>query len=94
MNGRRKKEKTARTKIHNELMNKLKGFIRTAIQQKIVRAEKVYKLFKGIGKDKINRMKNTSINTIIGLKNRSGEIEELINEVNKIEEERKNIIEE
>ncbi|PKY60195.1 hypothetical protein RhiirA4_517737 [Rhizophagus irregularis] len=94
MNGRRKKEKTARTRIYNELMNKLKGFTRTAIQQKIVRAEKVYKLFKGIGEDKINRMKNTSMNTIIGLKNRSGEIEELINKINKIEEERKNIMEE
>ena len=94
MNGRRKREKTARTKIYNELMNKLKGFTRTAIQQKILRAEKVYKLFKGIGKDKINRMRNTSMNTIIGLKKKSGEIEELINEVNKIEEERENIMEE
>jgi hypothetical protein len=94
MNGRRKKEKTARIRIYNELMNKLKGFTRTAIQQKIVRAEKVYKLFKGIGKDKINRMKNTSMNTIIGLKKKNGEIGELINEVNNIEEERKNIMEE
>ncbi|PKK56648.1 hypothetical protein RhiirC2_799589 [Rhizophagus irregularis] len=83
------KEKSIRTKMYNELTKRLKGFSRKAIQSKIERAERVYKLFKGIGgRIKINRMKNTSMNTIINLKEKKGEVDELIRKVNEIEEER------
>ncbi|CAB4431060.1 unnamed protein product [Rhizophagus irregularis] len=89
------KEKSVKTKMYNELTKRLKGFSRKAIQSKIERAEKVYKLFKGIGgRNKINRMKNTSMNTIINLKEKKGEVDELIGKVNEIEEERNSIIEE
>ncbi|EXX57967.1 uncharacterized protein OCT59_008587 [Rhizophagus irregularis] len=89
------KEKSIRTKMYNELTKRLKGFSRKAIQSKIERAERVYKLFKGIGgRSKINRMKNTSMNTIINLKEKKGEVNELIRKVNEIEEERNSITEE
>ncbi|PKY60577.1 hypothetical protein RhiirA4_484439 [Rhizophagus irregularis] len=89
------KEKSIKTKMYNELTKRLKGFSRKAIQSKIERAEKVYKLFKGIGgRNKINRMKNTSINTIINLKERKGEVDELIKKVNEMEEKRNSIMEE
>ncbi|PKC55560.1 hypothetical protein RhiirA1_475394 [Rhizophagus irregularis] len=89
------KEKSIRTKMYNELTKRLKGFSRKVIQSKIERAERVYKLFKGIGgRSKINRMKNTSMNTIINLKEKKGEVDELIRKVNEIEEERNSIMEE
>ncbi|CAB4478491.1 hypothetical protein RhiirA5_380943 [Rhizophagus irregularis] len=88
------KEKSIRTKMYNELTKRLKGFIRKVIQSKIERAERVYKLFKEIGgRSKINRMKNTSMNTIINLKEKKGEVDELMRQVNEIEEERNSMIE-
>ncbi|PKC73957.1 hypothetical protein RhiirA1_450529 [Rhizophagus irregularis] len=87
------KEKSIRTKMYNELTKRLKGFIRKVIQSKIERAERVYKLFKEIGgRSKINRMKNTSMNTIINLKEKKGEVDELMRQVNEIEEERNKIV--
>jgi hypothetical protein len=89
------KEKSIKTKMYNELTKRLKGFSRKAIQSKIERAEKVYKLFKGIGgRNKINRMKNTSMNTIINLKEKKGEVDELIRQINEKEEERNSMMEE
>ena len=89
----KRKEKLIKNRIYNELERKTKGFSRKAIKCKIERAEKVYKLFKGIGgKSKINRMRNTCMNTIIKLK--AEEIDELIVEINKIERERENRMEE
>ncbi|UZO15501.1 uncharacterized protein OCT59_006921 [Rhizophagus irregularis] len=89
------KEKSIKTKLYNELTKRLKGFNRKVIQSKIERAERVYKLFKGIGgRSKINKMKNTSMNTIINLKEKKGEVDELIRKVNEIEEERNSIMEE
>uniref|UniRef100_U9TY53 Uncharacterized protein n=1 Tax=Rhizophagus irregularis (strain DAOM 181602 / DAOM 197198 / MUCL 43194) TaxID=747089 RepID=U9TY53_RHIID len=83
------KEKSIRTKMYNELTKRLKGFIRKVIQSKIERSERVYKLFKEIGgRSKINRMKNTSMNTIINLKEKKGEVDELMRQVNEIEEEK------
>jgi hypothetical protein len=92
-NRTRRKEKLIKTRIYNDLERKLKGFSRKAIQSKIERAEKVYKLFKGIGgKSKINRMKNTCMNTIIKLK--ASEVDELITKINEKERERENSMEE
>jgi len=90
-----KKEKTIRSDIYNRLEKNLKGRTRNAIKLSMTRAENVYKLFKGIGgKEKINRMKNTCMSTIVELKFREGEIDELIRKVNEIEEERNSIMEE
>jgi len=90
-----KKEKTIRSDIYNRLEKNLKGRTRNAIKLSVTRAENVYKLFKGIGgKEKINRMKNTCMSTIVELKFREGEIDELIRKVNEIEEERNSIMEE
>ncbi|CAB4492732.1 unnamed protein product [Rhizophagus irregularis] len=50
---------------------------------------------KGIGgKQKINRMRNTCMDTIIGLRIKKGEVDELIRKVNEIEDERNSIMEE
>ncbi|CAB4418782.1 unnamed protein product [Rhizophagus irregularis] len=90
-----KKEKTIRSDIYNRMEKNLKGRTRNTIQARLTRAENIYKLFEGIGgKQKINRMKNTCMNTIIKLKFREGEIDELIRKVNEIEEERNSIMEE
>ncbi|RIA97510.1 hypothetical protein C1645_813909 [Glomus cerebriforme] len=90
-----KKEKTIRSNIYDRLEKNLKGQTRNAIQLSITRAENMYKLFERIGgEQKINRIKNTCMNTIIKLKFRKGEIDELIRKVNEIEEERNNIMEE
>lgn len=46
----------------------------------------MYEIFRGIGgKQKINRMRNTCMNTIIGLKIKEGEIDKLIKQVNEME---------
>ena len=83
---RERKEKTIRTEIYDRLEKKLIGYSRKAIRNKMERAERVYKLFKGIGRDKISRMRNTSMNTIIKLKEKKGEVDELIKEINEAEE--------
>ena len=88
---RKKEEKTIRGDIYNRMEKSLKGRTRKAIQSRLTKAERVYILFKGIGgKQKINRMRNTCMETIIGLKSKEGEVDELIREVNEIEEERNN----
>jgi hypothetical protein len=90
-----KKERTIRSDIYNRMEKNLRGRTRNTIQARLTRAENIYKLFEGIGgKQKINRMKNTCMNTIIKLKFREGEIDELIRKVNEIEEERNSIMEE
>ncbi|CAB4443475.1 unnamed protein product [Rhizophagus irregularis] len=90
-----KKEKTIRSDIYNRMEKNLKGRTKKAIQSRLTRAECVYRLFKGIGgKQKINRMRNTCMDTIIGLKIKEGEVDELIRKVNEIEEERNSIMEE
>ncbi|RGB32758.1 hypothetical protein C1646_762522 [Rhizophagus diaphanus] len=87
-----KKKKLIRSGIYDRMEKNLKGRTRSAIKVRLTRAECVYKLFKGIGgKQKINRMRNTCMNTIIELKIKEGEIDELIRRVNEIEEERNNI---
>ncbi|PKY63494.1 hypothetical protein RhiirA4_492631, partial [Rhizophagus irregularis] len=71
-----KKEKTIRSDIYNRMEKNLKGRTRKAIQSRLTRAECVYRLFKGIGgKQKINRMRNTCMDTIIGLKIKEGEVD-------------------
>ena len=73
-----------KTKIYNELERRLKGSSRIAIKNKIQRAERIYKIFKGIGgKSKINRMRSTYMNTITNLK--AKEVDELITRINEIE---------
>ncbi|RIA80881.1 hypothetical protein C1645_837908 [Glomus cerebriforme] len=90
-----KKEKMIRSGIYNRLERNLKGQTRNAIQLSVTRAENVYKLFEGIeGEQKINRMKNTCINTIIKLNFKKGEVDKLIRKVNEIEKERNDIMEE
>ena len=89
------KEKTIRSDIYNRLEKNLRGRTRSTIKMRLTRAEKVYKLFKGIGgKQKINRMKNTCMKTIIKLRVKDGEIDELIRRINEIEEEKNNAMEE
>jgi hypothetical protein len=85
----KRKGRRIKTQIYNELERKLKGFSRKAIQLKIRRAERVYKIFKGIGgKSKINRMRSTYMKTITNLK--AKEVDELITRINEIGIERKN----
>ena len=88
------KERTIRSNIYNRLEKNLRGRTRNTIQTKLTRAEQIYKLFKGIGgKEKIDRMRNTCMSTIMELRFRKGEIDELIKKINEIEEERNNIME-
>ncbi|PKY61529.1 hypothetical protein RhiirA4_486624 [Rhizophagus irregularis] len=78
-----KKEKAIRSDIYNRMEKNLKGRTRNTIQARLTRAENIYKLFEGIGgKQEINRMKNTCMNTIIKLKFREGKIDKLIRKVN------------
>jgi hypothetical protein len=80
-----------KTRIYNKLERKLKGLSRRAIHDKIRRAERIYKIFKGIGgKSKINRMRSTYMNTITNLK--AKEVDELITRINEIEIKIKNNI--
>ena len=88
-----KKERNIKSDIYNRMERNLKGHSRKAIMTRLARAERVYKIFKGIGgKTRISRMRNTCMNTIIKL--RKEEIDELIRKINEIEEERNNMIEE
>ncbi|PKY54277.1 hypothetical protein RhiirA4_472990, partial [Rhizophagus irregularis] len=77
-----KKEKIIRSDIYNRMEKNLKGRTRNAIQLSLTRAESVYKLFEGIGgKQRINRMKNTCMNTIIKLKFREEVIQKIKMEI-------------
>ncbi|CAB4443566.1 unnamed protein product [Rhizophagus irregularis] len=88
-----KKERDIRSNIYNRMERNLKGHSRKTIMIRLARAERVYRIFKGIGgKQKISRMRNTCMNTIIKL--RKEEVDELIRRVNEIEEERNSIMEE
>ncbi|CAB4424278.1 unnamed protein product [Rhizophagus irregularis] len=88
-----KKERDIKSDIYNRMERNLKGHSRKTIMIRLARAERVYRIFKGIGgKQKISRMKNTCMNTIIKL--RKEEIDELIRRVNEVEEERNSIMEE
>ncbi|PKC05954.1 hypothetical protein RhiirA5_378213 [Rhizophagus irregularis] len=78
-----KKEKIIRSDIYNRMEKNLKGRTRKAIQSRLIKAEHVYEIFRGIeGRQMINRMRNTCMNTIIGLKIKEGEIDELIKQKN------------
>ncbi|CAB4441476.1 unnamed protein product [Rhizophagus irregularis] len=73
--GRRKKsDQTARRDLYNEMMRLLvkededaeeKVRVRGALKERMQGAVKIYKLFTEIGQDKINRIKETFVTTII-----------------------------
>jgi hypothetical protein len=88
-----RKERDIKSDIYNRMERNLREYSRKTIMTRLARAERVYKIFKGIGgKTKISRMRNTCMNTIIKL--RKEEVDELIRKVNEIEEERNNMMEE
>ena len=89
---KRNRENPIKTKIISELSKELIGYRRDTIRKKLERAVRVYEIFRGIGgKSKVGRMKNTGITTIRNL--RREEVRELINEINNIEDRRRNEIE-
>jgi len=88
-----KKERDIKSDIYNRMERNLREYSRKTIMTRLARAERVYKIFKGIGgKTRISRMRNTCMNTIIKL--RKEEIDELIRKINEIEEERNSMMEE
>ncbi|GBB85153.1 hypothetical protein RclHR1_11700003 [Rhizophagus clarus] len=74
--GKGEKEQNVRKKIYNELAKKMPELKRDMIQYKLIRAERVYKLFKAIGREKINRLQNCCITDIMECKKE--EIDEII----------------
>jgi hypothetical protein len=94
--GQKKGVKAIKGAIKTDLAKEIIGYSRDAIRKRLERAERVYKLFKGIGRDKIERMVDTDVTDIRKLRvnNRIDEVQLLIQEINRLEQERLNRMEE
>jgi hypothetical protein len=60
----KKKERKVKGEIYNELMNEIKVTSREALKKKLERAERVNKLFEGIGENKIEQLIDCGVTTI------------------------------
>ena len=95
MRRKKKGEKLVKKKIYDEMAEELPGKKRPTIIKEMEVAVRVYRIFNGIGgKSEINKMKSTSLETIKKLKERNGEIEDLIREINRAREPDDEIMEE
>jgi hypothetical protein len=90
---RKRKSNTNRIrgKIYSELENEFRNYSRQAIRKRLLKAEWTYELFKGIGIDKIGRLRECTI-TDIKECGKEG-IEKLIEKVNTRERRRQEMLE-
>jgi hypothetical protein len=61
---RNKVQREIKVKIYKEAVRQMPGFSRGSIMKELKRAERVYKLFREIEKEKITRLKECRMNTI------------------------------
>lgn len=80
-NDKGSREQTKRAEIFRELAESYPQIRKSTIKKGFNRVERIYKIFKGIGKEKMKRMINTSKSDIINLE--KDEVQLLIDEVNK-----------